>query len=57
MDAVGNAQEGSSEDKVGAIGEIGTADVRGRDPTGGSCMSDNVPRPEMGGGGLVYWVR
>ena len=41
----GNVQEGTGEDKVGALGDIGTSDVQGRDPTGGARMGDNGTHP------------
>ena len=42
MAVEGNAQEGSGEEKVGALGDTGTADVRVCDPTRGDCMVNNV---------------
>ena len=46
----GNAQEGAGEKTVGALGEISTADVWGRDPTGGACMGDNGTHTKREGG-------
>ena len=52
MAALGNAQEGSSEEKVGAIGETGIADVLGQDPIEGFPMGDNGPHPKREGEGV-----
>ena len=52
----GNAQEGASENAVGALGENIKAEFWGRDPTGGACMGDNGPHPEREVGVLGYWT-
>ena len=52
MDEGGNAHKGPGEEKLGALGEIGTADVRGWYPNGGSRMDNNGPHPEREGGGV-----
>ena len=39
------------------LGDFGTADVWGRDPTGGACMGNNDPHPEREGGVLGYRTR
>ena len=46
----GNAQEGTGEETVGAIGETSTVNVQGRDPTGGA-------HPRREGGVSGYWPR
>ena len=46
----GKAQEGTSEDTVGADGEMSTAEFLRRDRTGGSRMGDNGPHPKTEGG-------
>ena len=51
-----NTQEVSGEEKVGAIGGTGTADVWGRDPIGGALMGDNGPRHKSKRGGSWYWA-
>ena len=53
----GYAQEGSSENTVGALGEISTVDFRGRDPTGRACVGDNVPHLKREGEIPVYYNR
>ena len=55
MDTGGNSQEGTSEEKVGDLGEIGTSDVRGRDPNRVAPMGDNGPHPDLKGGVSGYW--
>ena len=45
----GNAHKGSRTEKVGTLGEAGTADIRGHDPTVGACMGDNGPHPKREG--------
>ena len=56
VDTRGNAQEETGEQKVGSLGDISTADVRGQDPTIGSRMGDNGPHPKREGRVPRYWT-
>ena len=40
---------------MGDLGEIGTSDVRGRDPNRVAPMGDNGPHPDLKGGVSGYW--
>ena len=42
----GNAQEGTGDEKVGALSDISAADVQVRDPAGGARIGNNGPYPE-----------
>ena len=52
----GNAQERAGEETVGALGEIITAGVCGREPTGGDRMGNNGPHPKREGELMGYWT-
>ena len=45
----GNAQEGTCEETVGALGESSLAKVWGQDPTVGDHISNNGPHTKMEG--------
>ena len=51
MAEVGNTHEGPGEEKLGTLGEVGTAEVRVQETTGGTCMGNNGTHPEREGGG------
>ena len=53
----GNAYKGSGTEKLGSLGEVGTADVWGWEPTVGSRMGNNGPHPKREGWGLGYRTR
>ena len=54
MAAGRNAQEGTSEDVLGACGDISTAYFWGQDPNSVACMGYNGPNPKREGGLLDY---
>ena len=51
----GKAQEGTSKETVGDLGEIGEVDVQVWDPTGRTHMGNNGPHTERDGGIPGYW--
>ena len=53
----GNACEGPGKEKVGTLGEVGTSNIRGHDPTRGAIMGNNGPHPEREGEVLGYQTR
>ena len=52
----GNAQKRTGKEMMGDLGEIGTADIQGQDPTGRALMGNNGPHPERVGGVRGYWT-
>ena len=56
MATVSNTQERTGEEKFVALGDIGTENIPGWDPTKGVFMGDNGTHTERKRGVLGYWA-